>query len=120
MFKIKAGIAALLVAYALCGVVASSASARWFIEGEELSGSAAVATTATVNEPIKLAATGVSIECKGLNGVKPEIKAPNRLAASSLVFTKCESKEKKLYAIENRNRDDSAFSGNHPGSISKS
>jgi hypothetical protein len=94
MSKIKAGIAVLIVGGVLCGVVASSASARWFIEGEELSGSAALATTTTVDEPIKLTAAGVNIECKGLNDVKTEIKAPSRLVASSLVFTKCESKEK--------------------------
>ncbi|HUN77895.1 MAG TPA: hypothetical protein VMU32_03145 [Solirubrobacteraceae bacterium] len=71
----------------------ATASASWVIEGEELTGSAALATTAKVTEPASLTASGVTVECDGstLNGVSPDISAPNKLAASSLIFKECQS-----------------------------
>jgi hypothetical protein len=74
---------------------AGSASAGWFIEGRELAGTAALATTASVDEAFKLkiAAAGepITIECTGtnLNSVTPEIVASSRIAAASLTFSGC-------------------------------
>jgi hypothetical protein len=79
----------LLAALLLNAASAGSASAAWFIGGEALAFTAALATTAAVDEVTKLSGDGVELECDGttLNGIGPEIKALNTFVATSLIFT---------------------------------
>lgn len=76
-------------------VIVSTASAGWLIEGTELAGTAALATTASVKEAFQLTAGPVNVQCSGsvLNGLSPEIVSPNELVASSLVFNECKGNE---------------------------
>jgi hypothetical protein len=82
-----------LASAAIYTTTAGTASAGWFVEGSELTGTAALATTASVDENFKLTAAGITIECTGstLNSASPELKAPNLIAASSLTFSECKS-----------------------------
>jgi hypothetical protein len=86
---------AVLVASVLYAATAAAASADWFVEGSELSGTAALATKATVDEAFKLKAAGVTVECAGgtLNGTSPEIKLPSTVAATSLTLSECKASE---------------------------
>jgi hypothetical protein len=63
------------------------------IGGRLLSGAAALANTARVDEAPKLksSAAGIEVECTGdtLDGIAPEIKSPNAAVATSLEFTEC-------------------------------
>jgi hypothetical protein len=65
------------------------------INGTMLTGSAALTTTATVDQDDILESAGVTIICEGstLNSIAPEIKASNKGAASTLEFTKCSAAE---------------------------
>jgi hypothetical protein len=85
-------VTATLAAAALCATSAAPASAGWFIEGEALSGSAALATTAAVEEPFLLEGAGLNAECAGsvVESTKPEIKSSNRMA-TNLLFTACKT-----------------------------
>jgi hypothetical protein len=80
---------------ALASGSASAATAGWMVGGKLLSGSAALATTAKVDEfgKLKSSAANISLECTGstLNGASPEIKSPSTGAASSLEFTGCKA-----------------------------
>jgi hypothetical protein len=93
MRKIKTTAMAFSAVCVLGAVVVCSASADWFTSDSELaSGStAALAQTAKVDEDYVLKFKGVTIKCAshGLNSVQPEIAAPNKLTASSLVFGEC-------------------------------
>jgi hypothetical protein len=81
---------AMLAFSALASASASAATAGWMVNGTNLSGSAAIATTAKVHEAFALAGGGLNITCTGnLNGVRPEIKSPNKDFAQELVFTAC-------------------------------
>jgi hypothetical protein len=96
MSKAKLVITTCIVTFAFSAVVSASSSAvtaGWMVNGTMLIGSKAVATTAAVDEFIKIKAAGVTIECKGstINGVAPELKSPNRGGAASLEFTACKS-----------------------------
>jgi hypothetical protein len=104
MLKIKTTIAA-LAALAVCAIAASSASAGWFIEGEELAAGskAALATTAAVDETLTLKVPTIPIEltCTGgtnktLLAKKPEIEGKNKAYVESLKFTGCSVKESTL------------------------
>jgi hypothetical protein len=87
--------AGVLVLSALASVSASAATAGWMVSGSMLSGSAALATTGEVEQEGVLAGGGVTITCDGAtaSSVAPEIKAPNKGAASSLEFTGCSAGE---------------------------
>jgi hypothetical protein len=70
---------------------ASAATAGWMVNGAKLAGSAALATTARVDEEGVFRGEGTNITCEGktLNSIAPEIKAPNTGAASALEYTGC-------------------------------
>jgi hypothetical protein len=85
---------AVVVFYAavLCSVSTDSASAGWFIEGTALTGTAALSTTAAVDENALIKAAGVTITCKGttLNSTAPQLEASGgMLSVSSLTFNEC-------------------------------
>jgi len=89
MFVAKISTAAVVLVVAL-GIPAS-ASAGWFVEGEEVTTAALLATTAKVDQSSVLKGSGVTVTCSGatLNSVSPQIASPNKLTASSLEFTGC-------------------------------
>ncbi len=93
MSKYKISIMMFIVALAVSAMAASTASASWFVNDEKLlSGeTAALATTANVDESYVLKFGGITIKCasKTLSSVAPELVAPNKLTASSLVFGEC-------------------------------
>jgi hypothetical protein len=95
MVKVRTAIAILLGISALSAVTAGSAYAGWFVEGEELSSTAALATTAKVDQASVLKSTGagVELECNGsaLDGISPEIVTTNEIRSSSLEFTGCKA-----------------------------
>jgi hypothetical protein len=74
---------------------ASAVTAGWMVNGTMLSGSAALATTARVDEKGVLTGAGFKIICEGktLSGIAPEISAPNTGMAQSLEFTECAGEE---------------------------
>ncbi len=80
-------------ASALYMTTAGSASAGWFVEGSELTGTSSLATTAAVDEAFKLevpsAATGVKCTGSRLTSTNPEIVAPSRIAVASITFSSC-------------------------------
>lgn len=76
---------------ALASVSASAATAGWMVNGTNLTGSAAVATTAAVDQEGVLRGGGLTITCTGSTGsaAGPEIKASNKGAASSVEYSGC-------------------------------
>jgi hypothetical protein len=70
---------------------AMAATAGWMVNGTQLLGSAAVATTAKVTEPYNLSGGGLNIKCSSsvAQAVKPEIKAPNKVSVSSGISSEC-------------------------------
>jgi len=102
MSKVKILIMAFVAVLALSALASASASAStagWMVNGKLLTGSetAALATTAVVDENAKLTANTITIECEGktLNGINPKIEAGNMGSATSLVFTECKSISEK-------------------------
>lgn len=93
MFRGTIIITIILFSLTLSATTASSASADWFIEGEELSGTTELATTAAVVENAKLEFSAIAVECKGKNveGISAQIESPNKISATSLKFTECSS-----------------------------
>jgi hypothetical protein len=87
--------AGVLALSALASASASATTVGWMVSGSMLSGSAALATTGEVEEEGVLQGGGVTITCDGAiaSSVAPEIKAPNKGAASSLEFTGCTAAE---------------------------
>jgi hypothetical protein len=104
MFKIKITTAAVLAVLALSAVAVSTASAGWFIGGEELpAGSkAALSTKTTVTEPFVLNSPKLSlkISCPGLSGVKPEIIGTTKAQAEELKIEGCSEVEPKTCKVE--------------------
>jgi hypothetical protein len=97
-YRARMAITILIAALALAALASTSALAvppGWMINGETLSGSEALATTAKVDEVYKLksSAANVSIECNGstLNMIAPEITSPSSGSDSSLEFTGCKA-----------------------------
>jgi hypothetical protein len=90
---IAAASVAVLALSMVASASASAATAGWMVGGTQLVGSAAVATTAAVDEVYKASAGGLEVECSGatLNNVKPEISAANKGTSASIVFTGCKS-----------------------------
>jgi hypothetical protein len=93
MKLIMSAFVAVLAFSALVSGSAPAATAGWMVNGKLLSGTAALATTAKVDEKAKLVADGVEIECTGetLNSVAPQIASPTSTSATSLIFTGCRS-----------------------------
>ncbi|HEY3827612.1 MAG TPA: hypothetical protein VGL57_00305 [Solirubrobacteraceae bacterium] len=81
----------LLAAVVLSAAATQAASAAWYVNGTVLTGTAALATTASVAEHVKLKAGGVTVECtvSTLTTAGGEIKSPNKLAASKITFNEC-------------------------------
>jgi hypothetical protein len=79
----------------LASASALAATAGWMVNGTNLKGSAALATTAAVDEDGILVGAGFHIQCSGktANSIAPEIKSPNTGRASSLEYTECEGEE---------------------------
>jgi hypothetical protein len=77
---------------ALCLTLTAPASAGWFVEGSELTGSAALATTAAVDKTFVLTGGGLNLECSGsLSSTNPQIAAPAKLTAASITFSGCKT-----------------------------
>jgi hypothetical protein len=94
MPKAKMITKAIIAMFALSIITSSTASAAmpgWMIGGTQLTGSAALASTAAVDEVIKLSGGGVEVECTGttINGISRELKGSNKGSASSIVITGC-------------------------------
>jgi hypothetical protein len=87
--------AGVLALSAFASATASAVTAGWMVNGTMLTGSAALATTAAVDQEGVLEGGGVKITCIGktLNGIAPEIKASNKGAAGNLEFTECSAAE---------------------------
>lgn len=83
---------AVLVATALYAGGAPAADA-WLVGGSELTSTAALATTAAVDQAFKLKGSGVTIECTGhsLNAASPEITSTDGLNTTKLTFNECSS-----------------------------
>jgi hypothetical protein len=86
---------AVFVFSALASASASAATAGWMVGGTQLTTTAALATTAKVDQKgtLEVPSAEVTIKCEGstLNGVAPQIGPGNMGSATSLVFTVCES-----------------------------
>lgn len=84
-------IAVVLVTMLGLSASASASTAGWMVNGTQLTGTAAVATTGSVDEIIKMSGFGVELSCSGKNiqMLNPKITAPNAGSASSLTFTGC-------------------------------
>jgi hypothetical protein len=96
MSKVKVAAMVLFAVFAMSAIAASSASAEWLIGGTALTGTAALATTALVDEKTKLlvpAVEDLTIECAGetLDGENPTLIAPDKGFATSLKFLGCSS-----------------------------
>jgi len=97
MSKVKVIIAAFVAVLALSALASASASAAtagWLVNGTLLTGTqtAALATTAAVDQNGVLKFKGITVTCTGttLNGVTPLIEASgNKGSAGSLGFTGC-------------------------------
>ena len=91
MSKAKITFAAFAVVLAVSAMTSNSASAAegWLIKGTLLVGTAALATTAAVDEVGVLRWTATSISCTALSVVNPLIASPNKGSVSSLVFEGC-------------------------------
>jgi hypothetical protein len=94
MSRAKVIIAALITTLAVSVVgssVASAATAGWMVGGTNLTGTAALATTAAVDQSAVLKFKEITVTCKGktLNGLAPIIESSNKGSASSLEFTEC-------------------------------
>jgi hypothetical protein len=72
---------------------ASATTTGWMVGGTKLAGSAALATTAAVDERYKISGGGVEIECTGtaVNGITPEIGESIKGSVSSIIFTGCKT-----------------------------
>jgi hypothetical protein len=79
----------LVLSVSVSAVSSSAATVGWMVNGSLLSGSKALATTAQVEENFIGGFAGISITCTGLNGIAPQITAPNKGSATSIEFTGC-------------------------------
>jgi hypothetical protein len=70
----------------------ASASGSWFVNYDELASeqTAALATTAALDQNVVVKFSGVTVTCSGaLNGVAPQLEGPSTSSAHSLAFTEC-------------------------------
>jgi hypothetical protein len=86
-----AGFIAVLAVSAMASSSAMAAGEGWLINGTLLSGSAALATSAFVDETGVLTFGSTTIKCTAgtLNGTSPQIESPNKGSATSLIFKEC-------------------------------
>jgi hypothetical protein len=86
-----AGLVALLAVSAMASNSAMAAGEGWLINGTLLSGTAALATSAFVDETGMLTLGSTTIKCSAssLNGTSPQIESPNKGSATSLIFKEC-------------------------------
>jgi hypothetical protein len=94
MSKVKVAAAALFVVFAMSVIAVNSASAEWLIGGTALTGTAALLSTALVDEKTKLLVPSLedlTLECVGetLDGENPTLIAPDKGFASKLTFLGC-------------------------------
>jgi hypothetical protein len=93
MFKFRLTAAVLFGALVLSAIGVSSALASWLIEGKELASTAALATTALVDEnsTLLVPTLGLSVVCGGhtFDGLAPEITSENAIRAKALTFLGC-------------------------------
>ena len=85
--------AAALALSAAVTTAASAATAGWMVNGTSLTGSAAFASTAAVENSMKLEVkNSFTILCKGtvFKAAGAELVAPNKIKATSLEFTECQ------------------------------
>ncbi len=82
-----------IMAAGVCAGSTAPASANWLVGKSQLEGTAALATTASVDQRFELKGGGVTIECKGtaLNAASPQIVASSRITAASLTFGECKT-----------------------------
>lgn len=90
---------AALIALLVFVVTASTpayATSSWMVNKAELSGSAALATTAKKVENVKLIFSAVTVECSGENVayVSPQIEGVNKGSSLSLTFSGCKATSK--------------------------
>ena len=82
----------------LLSLPSSAAAAGWMVNGGNLSGTSAVATTASVDKALEVTTSNVVVVCSGktYNGVNPTINGGNGTSeAGSLEFTECKVSGKK-------------------------
>jgi hypothetical protein len=98
MSKVRLSVVAFFAVLALSALASSTASAAtvgWLINGTLLTGTqtAPLATTALVDEEGVLTFGNFTIRCSAmnLNGTSPQIEAPNKGSATSLIFNECEA-----------------------------
>jgi hypothetical protein len=93
MSRVKVAFAVFMVVLSASAMASSSAMATegWLINGTLLSGRAALATTAFVDQETVLGFNAITIRCAShtLTGVSPQIESPNMGSATSLVFEEC-------------------------------
>ncbi len=96
MSKAKVIVAVFISVLALSALASSTASAEtsgWLVKGTLLTGTQtqALATTAAVDEVGVLEFSGITITCSAtaLNGTSPQLEAPNKGSATSLIFKTC-------------------------------
>jgi hypothetical protein len=94
MSRVKAafaGLVAVLAISAMASSLAMAAGEGWLIKGTLLLGTAALATSAFVDEEGVLSFGSTTIKCSSstLNGTSPQIESPNKGSATSLIFTSC-------------------------------
>jgi len=90
----SSAIAAVLVGVLGTGASASAATAGWMVNGTQLTSTAAVASTSSVDEVMKLSGGGIEVECTGktVQMLNPTITAANRGNTSSLILGGCAAK----------------------------
>jgi hypothetical protein len=96
MSRVKVAFAGLVAVLAISAMASSSAMAAgegWLITGTLLVGTAALATTAFVDEEgvLTFGSPVTEIRCKSktLSGTNPQIESPNMGTATSLIFNEC-------------------------------
>jgi hypothetical protein len=98
MFKAKRAITTCIMVFTLSAIApAPSAMANWMVAGTNLTGTAALATTAAVDENFKLKAAGVTITCNGstISFTNPQINAfDDMVDLNTLTFNSCIANEK--------------------------
>lgn len=96
--KIMIVVSAVALACSAGACASASASGSWFTNYNELAlgQTAAVATTAAVDQTIVVKFSGISVTCTGnLNGVALQLEGPSKSSAKSLAFTECTSSGEK-------------------------
>ncbi|HEY2768614.1 MAG TPA: hypothetical protein VGI76_10165 [Solirubrobacteraceae bacterium] len=75
--------------------LASSASAQWMVNGTNLTGTAALAPGAPLDENVTINISGVSIVCtSSVELVSPQLEAGDKAPTNSLIFAGCSANGK--------------------------